>query len=182
MVFDELCVLANGDVVCSCGDPAGKRVYGNVYRDRLTNLYNGPLYREIRRWQLASRPDSYCPVIGTRCGGRVSAASGLDGEAGRVVRVLQLEPISYCNLRCPGCPATRIAEANPDYAEDRLNRLPLEVMLDIVDQLPGVEKLLFYNFGEPFLHPEAVAFLREVRRQRPGVTLHTSTNGTRSQT
>ena len=47
MVFDELCVLANGDVVCSCGDPAGKRVYGNVYRDRLTDLYNGPLYREI---------------------------------------------------------------------------------------------------------------------------------------
>src|ERR1700751_866227 len=50
-------------------------------------------------------------------------------------------------------------------------------MLDVVYQLPDLEKILFYNFGEPFLHKHAIAFLREVRRCRPDVILHTSTNG-----
>lgn len=95
MVFDELCVLANGHVVCSYGDPAGLRVYGNVHRERIADIYDGPRYREIRRWQLESRSDAWCPVIGTACGGRVA-------------RVLQLEPVSACNLRWPACPATRI--------------------------------------------------------------------------
>jgi len=34
-VFEEMCVLANGEIVCSCGDPAGLRVYGNVFTDRV---------------------------------------------------------------------------------------------------------------------------------------------------
>lgn len=177
MIFDELCVLANGDIVCSCGDPAGLRVYGNVRRDRIAEVFDGPLYREMRAWQLAAPPGSFCPVIGNRCGGRVSRASRADGPEGRRVRVLQLEPISACNVACPGCPATKLKGRDPAYAPDRLNRLPLPVMLDVVDQLPHLEKLLFYNFGEPFLHRDAIAFLREVRRRRPDVIVHTSTNG-----
>ena len=50
-------------------------------------------------------------------------------------------------------------------------------MLNVVDQLPGLERILFYNFGEPFLHKHAIAFLRQVRSRRPDVTLQTSTNG-----
>jgi hypothetical protein len=49
-------------------------------------------------------------------------------------------------------------------------------MLEVVDQLPDLEKLLFFNFGEPFLHPDAVPFLHETRRRRPGLVVHTSAN------
>lgn len=176
MIFDELCVLANGDVVCSCGDPAGRRVYGNVFRHRLEEVYDGAMYRQMRRWQLASRPDSWCPVIGARCGGRISRASAMDQPTGRTVKVLQLEAVSHCNLACPGCPVTRFEE-DPAYRRNRSGMLPLEVMLEVVDQLPDLEKILFYNFGEPFLHPQAMTFLRRVRRRRPQVQIHASTNG-----
>ncbi|MDL2717469.1 MAG: radical SAM protein [Acidobacteriota bacterium] len=176
MIFDELCVLANGDIVCSCGDPAGLRLFGNVHRDRIADVYDGPLYREARRRQLEDVPDSYCPVTDAFCGGRVSPAGAGDTEAGRSVKTLQLEPISFCNLRCPGCPATQFF-VDPAYREDRSAILPLTVMTDVVDQLPDLERLLFYNFGEPFLHPEALPLLRHVRRTRPDVVIHTSTNG-----
>jgi pyruvate-formate lyase-activating enzyme len=176
MVFDEICVLANGDIVCSCGDPAGLRVYGNVFRDRIADVYDGRRYREIRSWQLESPPSAFCPVIGADCGGRVSRASAGDRPRGRHARTLQLEPVSTCNVRCPSCPATVMAH-DPAYAPDRRGVLPFAVMEDVVAQLPALEKLLFYNFGEPFLHPEAVRFLRSVRRRRPDVTIHTSTNG-----
>lgn len=176
MIFDEICVLADGDIVCSCGDPAGLRVYGNVHRDRIADLYDGGRYREMRRWQLDSRPDSWCPVIGTDCAGRVSRPSADDGETGRTPKILQLEPISLCNLRCPECPTTNM-EVDGSYRSSRRGRLSLETMLDVVDQLPDLEKLLFYNFGETFLHREAIPFLREVRRRRPDVVIHASTNG-----
>jgi hypothetical protein len=64
-----------------------------------------------------------------------------------------------------------------NYRANRRALLPLPAMLALLDQLPDLEKLLFYNFGEPFLHPGAVDFLRAVRSRRPDVTVQTSTNG-----
>ena len=84
--------------------------------------------------------------------------------------MLQLEPISHCNLACPACPVTQF-DADPSYRDDRAAILPLATMLDVVDQLPDLEKILFYNFGEPFLHPDAIEFLRHraaaASRDRP---------------
>jgi pyruvate-formate lyase-activating enzyme len=176
MIFDELCVLANGDIVCSCGDPSGKLVYGNVLRDRIAPIFDGRKYRAMRSWQLRTEATSWCPVIQQRCGGRVSSPEAGDRPDGRRVRMLQLEPISHCNLACPACPVTQFA-ADPAYRDDRTAVLPLATMLEVVDQLPALEKILFYNFGEPFLHPQAIDFLRTVRSRRPEVVLHTSTNG-----
>lgn len=176
MIFDELCVLANGDIVCSCGDPSGKLVYGNVLRDRIAPIFDGKTYRAMRSWQLRTAATSWCPVIRQRCGGRVSSPEAGDRPDGRSVRMLQLEPISRCNLACPACPVTQFG-ADPAYREDRAAVLPLATMLDVVDQLPALEKVLFYNFGEPFLHPQALDFLRAMRARRPEVVLHTSTNG-----
>lgn len=176
MIFDELCVLANGDIVCSCGDPSGKKVYGNVLRDRISAIYDGDGYRGMRRWQLENEPSAWCPVIDQSCGGRVSRPGPDDTIGNRSVRMLQLEPISHCNLTCPACPVTQFG-VDPAYHPNRAATLPLDVMLDVVDQLPDLRKILFYNFGEPFLHPQAIDFLRAVRRRRPDVELHTSTNG-----
>jgi pyruvate-formate lyase-activating enzyme len=176
MIFDEICVFANGDIVCSCHDSAGRQVYGNVYRDRIADVYNGPLYQDLRRWQLTAKPDAWCPVLQAECSGRTSRATARDRVTGRVVRKLQLEPTSYCNLKCPSCPVTHF-HRDPAFSADRANILPLEVMLDVVEQLPDLESILFYDYGEPFLHKDAIPFLQTVRRQRPDILLHTSTNG-----
>jgi pyruvate-formate lyase-activating enzyme len=176
MIFDEICVLANGDIVCSCHDPSGKQVYGNVYRDRIADVYNSPLYQDLRRWQLTAKPDAWCPVLQAECSGRVSRATPRDGLTGRVVRKLQLEPTSYCNLKCPSCPVTHF-HTDPGFRDDRANILPLDVMLSVVEQLPDLELILFYDYGESFLHKDAIPFLQTVRRQRPDILLHTSTNG-----
>jgi len=175
-VFEEISVHANGDIVCSCADPTGRRVYGNVYRDRIADVYNGPMYQAIREWQLQSRPDCWCPVTQFNCAGRIARASAAERPTNRHVKMLQLEPVSYCNLRCPSCPVTTHFP-DPSLGARRNQMLPLAVMLDIIDQLPHLEHLLFYNFGEAFLHRDAVAFLREVKKRRPDVFIANSTNG-----
>jgi hypothetical protein len=151
-------------------------VYGNVYHDRIADVYNGPLYQDLRRWQLTTKPDAWCPVLQAECSGRISRATPRDGLTGRVVRKLQLEPTSYCNLKCPACPVTHF-HTDPGFRDDRANILPLDVMLSVVEQLRDLELILFYDYGESFLHKDAIPFLQTVRRQRPDILLHTSTNG-----
>ncbi len=175
-VFEEVCVLANGDVVCSCADSAGLRVYGNIRRRPLAEILAGPMYREIRAWQLESRPDRWCPAISGDCPLRVHRATPLDTVEGHLPRILQLEPTSHCNLKCPACPVTEF-ESEPRYAADRSGALSLPEMISIFEQLPGLEKVLFYNYGEAFLHPEALPLLRWLRQNRPRMAIHVSTNG-----
>ena len=122
-VFEQICVLANGDIVCGCADSLGNRVYGNVHRDRIVDVFAGPLYREIRDWQLRSKADSWCPVVDRDCHGRVSRAAPLDSVAGGKITRLQIEPVSHCNLRCPACPVT--------------SAFHLEGMEHRHDQMPG---------------------------------------------
>ena len=175
-VFEEVCILANGDVVCSCADSVGLRVYGNLRRQSLAEILGGEMYREIRQWQLDSRPDRWCPALSGDCPLRVHRATPLDTVEGRLPRMLQLEPTSHCNLKCPACPVTDF-ETDPRFAADRTGTLSLAEMISIFEQLPSLEKVLFYNYGEAFVHPEALPMLRWLREHRPGIAVHISTNG-----
>ena len=127
-VFEEVCVLANGDVVCSCADSVGLRVYGNIRRQTLTEILAGPMFREIREWQLASRPDRWCPAISGDCPLRVHRATALDTALGHLPRMLQLEPTSHCNLKCPACPVTEFG-TDPRYTADRTGSLTLAELI-----------------------------------------------------
>src|SRR5271166_5816388 len=49
-VFDSISIHANGDIVRWCVDMNGQRIYGNVFKDRIADVWDGPAYREIREW------------------------------------------------------------------------------------------------------------------------------------
>jgi hypothetical protein len=51
-------------------------------------------------------------------------------------------------------------------------------MIDVVDQLPDLEMIEYFDYGEPFMHKDTARFLRAVREMRPNVKIVTSTNGT----
>ena len=177
-VFEEICVNANGDIVCSSCDVNGQRVYGNVFKDRLQDVYNGPMYQEMREWLLRSRPDTWCPAIKHHCPRRTTPATIGQETANCRVKVLKLEPATYCNLECPACPVELQFKQNSFLKATRGHKqLPLETMLDVVAQLPDLEWIFYFNFGEPFLNKDTVPFLREVRRTRPSVRIATNTNG-----
>ena len=177
-VFDEMCLLANGDFVCSSCDTSGQRVYGNAYTDRVADVFDGPRYREMRDWLLNSRPGSWCPAIKLHCPRRSSHPGESDQTAGGRVKLLKIEPVTYCNIKCPACPVVTDFVDDPVVKERRGQKiLPVEIMLDVVNQLPDLETILYYNFGEPFIHKDTVAFLREVRKRRPKLYIATNTNG-----
>jgi hypothetical protein len=177
-IFDSIGVHANGEIVCWDIDVFAQRVYGNVFTDRIADVYNGPAYREMREWLLRSRPDSWCPAIERHCPLRVAAAT-VDQETSNCrVKVLRLEPTTHCNLHCPVCPVETGFKQIAALEEMRAHRvLPLEAMLDVIAQLPDLERIEYFGYGEPFLHKDTIAFLREVRRTRPAAQIVTNTSG-----
>lgn len=60
----------------------------------------------------------------------------------------------------------------------RRGALPIDVVKRVVDDAgPNLQRVDFFNYGEPFLYKHLVEALRHVRRHRPGVVLHISTDG-----
>jgi pyruvate-formate lyase-activating enzyme len=99
--FEEACVHANGDVVCSIIDGRGEFVLGSVYEQPLDEIFAGERARRLRRLVLGA-PASYCPGIGNHCPLKRTPV-----EAGReprpLIRVLAIEPTTACDLRCLAC-------------------------------------------------------------------------------
>jgi hypothetical protein len=60
----------------------------------------------------------------------------------------------------------------------RNGTLPLETIARVLDQAgPGIERVDFYNYGEPFLYRHLVPALRHARQVMPSTTLAISTDG-----
>ena len=85
-------------------------------------------------------------------------------------RVLMIEPTNECNLRCPLCPTGAGTLKRPK------GQMAFELYQRILADLDGaLERLMLYNYGEPFLHPRIFDMIAEARQAE----IHTriSTNG-----
>ena len=129
-------------------------------------------YCDLRPTAGAQQLIRHCPL-------RVVPTRAVYDNSALRIKILKLEPVTYCNLQCPVCPVEAGFKQVPELRETRgQKQLPLNVMLDVVDQLPDLELIEYFDYGEPFIHRDTVTFLREVRRTRPGCRIVTNTNGT----
>ncbi len=83
--------------------------------------------------------------------------------------ILQVEPISRCNLECTICPvATGLGRP--------AGSMGLDMFQGIVDELrDSLLAILFWDWGEPFLNPHAYEMIRYAHRA--GIKVISSTNG-----
>ncbi|NQU43837.1 SPASM domain-containing protein [bacterium] len=204
-ILEEVCVLATGDVVCSCVDVEGVFKTGNIKKQGVYEIFRGKRYRELRRILLSSKDNTFCPALGCNCFAKTQPSPGaLDPET-LEIRKIRLETVSYCNLRCLACkirewqafrgvkrPGNLSARAwlrwLSDVAKRRLvrtaSRHPRFARLEpeyverlILDVRKTLRDLWLYNYGEPFLDPQLIRLLRFVRRTVPECWIYTHTNG-----
>ncbi len=86
-----------------------------------------------------------------------------------VPTLVQVEPTNRCNLRCVGCPVT-IGLERP------LGGMVPKVFRSIVDDLRDrLLMMIFWDWGEPFLNPQAYEMIKYAHDA--GIKVVSSTNG-----
>lgn len=83
---------------------------------------------------------------------------------------IMIETNATCNLRCPLCPTTHMARP--------VGEMSLEQFRTIIDDIKGfVPKVLLWNYGEPFLHPDIFEMIAVAHQA--GIVTVISTNSTK---
>ncbi len=170
-IFNEICVLADGRVVCSCCDAVAQHTLGHVQEYNLYEIFNGLQYQRIRYSILNDKAPGLC----MNCALRNKKIRKRDRIVMSNITALQIEVTNACNLKCPECQTT----FNRKSGKSR-TYMKYDVFTDIIDQLKGPLKTVkFYNYGEPFLHKDCMKMLRYVKKSDPKIKILISTNGTK---
>lgn len=84
--------------------------------------------------------------------------------------ILQIEPTNVCNLRCSLCATgAGMPTRSPSF-------MPFELYRKVINQVKDyVCLLVFWSWGEPFIHKDAFRMIRYAKDS--GLIVHTSTNG-----
>jgi hypothetical protein len=173
-IFNILVVLCDGKVVCGCADPKGERPLGHLQDSRLTDIWRSARVRQIRQ-ELNDGFSPFCLDCGLKKHLADDAPVPQQTVDLEILPRIFFEPTVVCNLNCyqavcapgAGLVATRKRKFFP---EDEFRRLMAEIG-------PGLIRLDFFNYGEPFAHPRALEMIEHVKEKYPHVYLYVSTNG-----
>ena len=92
------------------------------------------------------------------------------GVAAGIPPIVQLEPVNVCNLHCLTCATGSGLMTRPREI------MPFKTFRSVIDQVKGHSVLLvFWSWGEPFMHKDAPRMIRYAKNS--GLLVHTSTNG-----
>jgi hypothetical protein len=173
-IFKILVVLCDGKVVCGCADPKGERPLGHLGENSLAAIWRGDKVQQIRQ-ELNAGFSRFCLDCGLK-------KPLQDGEAvpqqlvnPEILPRIFFEPTVVCNLNCfqavcaPG--AGLVATRERKF-------FPMEEFRSLLDEIgPGLIRLDFFNYGEPFAHPQALDMIEYVKKNYKHIYLYTSTNG-----
>jgi len=99
---------------------------------------------------LANLPGFVRPLLNTADAYSELEATSETIEPQRRPRLYQLETTTRCNLACPFCPRT--VDLVKNGQRDLTRVMPLDAFTKILDDMPWLQSLELFHFGEPFMH------------------------------
>jgi len=173
-IFKIVVVLCDGQVVCGCADPYAERPLGDLGDRSLSEIWHSQRAREIRKG-LNAGYSPFCRPCGLKrplAPNEHPLPGPLEGPA---LPRLFLEPTVACNLSCFQAVCAR---ESPLRSSRRRPHFPLAEFRELIDASgAGLGRIDFFNYGEPFAHPQAVDMLEYVKSRFPHIYLYVSTNG-----
>ena len=173
-IFNQLVVLCDGKVVCGCADPYGERPLGHLQQESLLSIWNSPLAQEIRQG-LNQGHSCFCDSCGLK---RPLAADEPPPQGPLTLEKLPrifFEPTVLCNLSC--FQAVCHQESGILQTRSRLQFPYTEFKSLMADVGQDLQRIDLFNYGDPFVHPEAVSMAEHIKANFPHIYLYISTNG-----
>jgi len=82
------------------------------------------------------------------------------------IRKLYIQPTTGCNLRCRTC-----IRHVWDTPESQMPMSTFKRIVESLEGLPGLDRVVFSGFGEPFTHPNILEMIQLVRERNLPVTV-----------
>jgi hypothetical protein len=173
-IFKTLVVLCDGKVVCGCADPRGERPLGQLQQQGIMDIWHGPQVLRIRE-ELNSGFSAFCLDCGLKKPLRDGEAVPQRPVDPEILPRIFFEPTIVCNLDC----FRAVCAPGAGLAATRERKFfPLEDFRSLLAEIGGgLIRIDFFNYGEPFLHPQALDMIEHVKKEYPHIYLYTSTNG-----
>ena len=168
-------LTCDGTVVCGCGDAFNENPMGDARKESVLDIWRGDGFQRMRRGMRDGHPVPFC----YRCGLMEVHPPDFEAPDLPIVpdtypRELYVEPTIVCNLRCPQ-PACVPEEV---YDTRSIRMLPFDTYKKVIDEVgPHLERMVFYNYGESFIHKDAFRMIRYAKDVNPRIWIWTSTNG-----
>ena len=168
-------LTCDGTIVCGCGDAFNENPMGDARRESVLDIWRGDGFQSMRRGMRDGHPVPFC----YRCGLMEVHPTDFEAPDLPIVpdaypRELYVEPTIVCNLRCPQ-PACVPEEV---YDTRSIRMLPFDTYKKVLDEVgPHLERMVFYNYGESFIHKDAFRMIRYAKDVNPRMWIWTSTNG-----
>jgi wyosine [tRNA(Phe)-imidazoG37] synthetase (radical SAM superfamily) len=186
-MMSEIVVLSDGRVTTCCHDELGSNSYAHIYRES---------FEEVRKKFIKARSDLITnPGLFPRCTECYRQACKMK-RGDSIVRFppnsptievesylkdseilswnFVFEPTAKCNLKCIGC-----IQSKTDLHKYRKRMfLDLDYLRSwIGEHLVNTGVIRFYNYGEPFLHKNAIQFCTAIKKSSPSTLITVATNG-----
>jgi hypothetical protein len=173
-IFNILVVLCDGKVVCGCADPNGERPLGHLKDNTLYEIWNSEKAREIRRG-LNQGFSAFCLECGLKRWMSPDEEIEQKPVSLKALPRIFLEPTILCNISC----FKSVCSKESGIVQTRERKyFPLEEFKTLIDDIgEQLVRLDFFNYGESFVHPEAVDMVEYVKQKHPHIYLYISTNG-----
>ena len=173
-IFDTLVVLSDGKVVCGCADPYGERPLGHLSKNSIYDIWHSDKVKEIRRG-LNQGHSCFCHPCGLKRFLKEDEPVPQRPEHQEILPRIFFEPTVLCNLDC--FKSVCCKESGILNTRTR-KRFPFDQFKALMDQVgKNLTRLDFFNYGEPFVHPQAVEMIEYVKEKYRHIYLYTSTNG-----
>ncbi|MCP5106327.1 MAG: radical SAM protein, partial [bacterium] len=173
-IFNILVVLSDGSVVCGCADPYGERPLGNLKESTLLETWYSDKVKQIRK-ELNDGHSCFCDNCGMKRFLNEDEPVPQGPVNMEVLPRIFLEPTVLCNLSC----FKAVCNHDSGIVNTRTRKnFPLDEFKALMDQVgKNMIRLDLFNYGDPFVHPQAVDMIEYVKEKYPHIYLYVSTNG-----
>jgi len=173
-IFDLLVVLSDGKVVCGCADPYGERPLGHLKDHSILDIWHSDRVKDIRTGLNAGYA-SFCEPCGLKKWLNKEEPIPQRPVELEILPRIFLEPTVLCNLSC----FQAVCNHDSGIVKTRQRpSFPMEEFKNLLDTIgPQLIRLDFFNYGDPFVHPQAVDMIETIKNRFPQIFLYVSTNG-----
>ncbi|MCU0285788.1 MAG: radical SAM protein, partial [Acidobacteria bacterium] len=173
-IFNILVVLCDGKIVCGCADPFGERPLGHLSENSIYETWNSEKVKQIRR-ELNNGHSCFCDNCGLKRFLKPGEPIPQYPEHIEIIPRIFFEPTVLCNLAC----FKAVCHKDSGILNTRSRKsFPLDEFKSLVDQVgKNLNRLDFFNYGDPFVHPQASEMIAYTKEKYPHIYVYTSTNG-----